>query len=108
MATRDFKDDGQTENQRLYRLGAKKAPSPEPRDVPASNFASSFLDQNSGALDMMRSMRNPAPAPASGTGSAPKLDAPSVVRLYDGLRTKSFQGTPEEAAELETLIQRLR
>jgi hypothetical protein len=111
MATADFRDDGQTENQRLYRLGASKAPSPKPssKDPHASRFASSFLEANSGALEMMRASGAGSPLPAS--ESAPNPDRPDrleVVRRYDELRQTPFDGTPDEAAELERLIQQLR
>lgn len=110
MASRDFQDDGQTENQKLYRLGAKKAPSPKPQGDPhAGRFATSFLEQNAGALDMMRTQAAGPTQPTTPTQAPPvRHDRQTVLRMYDELRQTPFDGTPDEAAELERLIQQLR
>ncbi len=106
MATPEFEATGATENQRLFREGAKSPPKPVGANR-ADSFVKSMLANNPGMVDVARQAIGGAPQPQEISAQFTDLTGPEVLEIYETLKTNPPDLQTPEAAAMQAAVEQL-
>jgi hypothetical protein len=105
MATPEFKETGQTQNQRLHRMGSTKPPSPGPGASGANKFVTDFLSKAPGANDSARAALGITPP---GPRAGEDFSLGELMDVAEMLLPRRHTMSSEQAGQLTRLVSGLR